>query len=78
MIARYSSSNWRAKIIAPKVLGDSVQLPALVVLISVNAVLQVAVVLGAILAIPLVAKTRIVLSYRWAKVLMRDPWASPT
>jgi predicted PurR-regulated permease PerM len=67
-----------SNIIAPKVMGHSVQLPALVVLISVTAGFQVAGVLGAILAIPLVANARIILSYLWAKIHARDPWAAPT
>jgi predicted PurR-regulated permease PerM len=67
-----------SNIIAPKVMGSSVQLPALVVLISVTAGLQVAGILGAILAVPLVANARVALSYLWAKIHARDPWATPT
>lgn len=64
-----------SNIIAPKVMGASVRIPALVVLISITAGYQVAGILGAILAVPVVASVRIVLSYLWRKVQARDPWA---
>jgi predicted PurR-regulated permease PerM len=63
-----------SNIIAPKVMGHSVQLPPIVVLISITAAYQVAGILGAILAVPVVANAKIVLSYVWAKVLSRDPF----
>lgn len=66
-----------SNLIAPKVMGHSVRLPALVVLISITAGLQVAGVLGAILAVPTVASAKIALSYTWAKIQARDPWAGP-
>jgi predicted PurR-regulated permease PerM len=59
-------------------MGHSVTLPPLVVLISITAAYQVAGILGAILAVPIVANLRIVLSYVWAKIHMRDPWSEPT
>ncbi len=64
-----------SNLIAPKVMGTSVQLPPLVVLISITAGYQVAGVLGAILAVPVVASSRVILSYVWAKIQSRDPWA---
>jgi predicted PurR-regulated permease PerM len=67
-----------SNLIAPKVMGHSVTLPPLVVLISITAAYQVAGILGAILAVPIVANLRIVLSYVWAKIHMRDPWSEPT
>ncbi|HEY6629511.1 MAG TPA: AI-2E family transporter [Acidimicrobiia bacterium] len=67
-----------SNIVAPKVMGHSVQLPALVVLISVTAGYQVAGILGAILAVPVVANVRVLLSYLWAKIHSREPWAEPT
>ncbi len=67
-----------SNIVAPKVMGHSVQLPALVVLISVTAGYQVAGILGAILAVPVVANVRVLLSYLWAKIHSRAPWAEPT
>lgn len=65
-----------SNLIAPKVMGSQVQLPALVVLISIAAAYQVAGILGAILAVPVVASARILMSYVWAKVNARQPWGS--
>ena len=67
-----------SNIIAPKVMGHSVTLPPIIVLISITAAYQVAGILGAILAVPVVANARIILSYVWAKVQSRDPWVRPT
>lgn len=66
-----------SNLIAPKVMGTSVQLPALVVLISIAAAYQVVGILGAILAVPVVASARVLASYVWAKIQSRQPWASP-
>jgi predicted PurR-regulated permease PerM len=65
-----------SNLIAPKVMGESVKLPALVVLISIAAGYQVAGILGAILAVPVVASSKVLLSYVWAKIHTRDPWAT--
>jgi len=67
-----------SNLVAPKVMGKSVTLPPLIVLISITAGYQVAGILGAILAVPVVANARIILSYVWAKVQARDPWVTPT
>ena len=67
-----------SNIVAPKVMGHSVTLPPLIVLISITAGYQVAGILGAILAVPVVANARIILSYVWAKIQSRDPWVMPT
>jgi predicted PurR-regulated permease PerM len=67
-----------SNIIAPRVMGNSVQLPALVILISITAAYQLFGILGALLAVPVVANVRILLSYLWAKVHSRDPWLAPT
>ncbi len=63
-----------SNIIAPKVMGHSVKLPPIVVLISITAAYQVAGILGAILAVPVVANVKIALSYVWAKIQSRDPF----
>ena len=63
-----------SNLIAPKVMGTSVQLPALVVLISIAAGYQVFGIIGAILAVPVVASARTLMSYVWAKIQSRDPW----
>lgn len=67
-----------SNLIAPRVMGSQVQIPALVVLISIAAAYQVAGILGAILAVPVVASARILMSYVWAKVNSRQPWTTPT
>jgi predicted PurR-regulated permease PerM len=66
-----------SNIIQPKVMGTSVKIPPILVLISITAAYQVAGILGAILAVPVVASAKVVLAYLWAKVHSRDPWASP-
>ncbi|HEX6286926.1 MAG TPA: AI-2E family transporter [Acidimicrobiia bacterium] len=75
-------SRWRlwsleSNIIAPKVMGHSVQLPPIVVLISITAAYQVAGILGAIVAVPVMANAKISLCYVWAKIQSRDPFPSP-
>jgi predicted PurR-regulated permease PerM len=67
-----------SNIIAPKVMGTSVQLSPILVLISIAAGFQVAGILGAILAVPVVASARTILSYLWAKIQDRQPWVAPT
>jgi predicted PurR-regulated permease PerM len=56
-----------SQLVAPRVLGDAVQLPALMVLLTITVGFQVAGVLGAILAVPTVATARVVTRYSWAK-----------
>jgi predicted PurR-regulated permease PerM len=56
-----------SQLVAPRVLGDAVQLPALVVLLAITVGFQVAGVLGAILAVPTVATARVLTRYGWAK-----------
>jgi predicted PurR-regulated permease PerM len=61
-------------LIVPRVLGEAVELPPLVVMIGVFIGASVAGILGALLAAPVIASTREVLSYLWAKMLGRDPF----
>jgi predicted PurR-regulated permease PerM len=63
-----------SNIVAPKVMGHSVKLPPIVVLISITAAFQVAGIIGAILAVPVVANVKIALSYVWAKIQSQDPF----
>lgn len=56
-----------SQLVAPRVLGDAVQLPALVVLLAITVGFQLAGVLGAILAVPTVATARVLTRYGWAK-----------
>jgi predicted PurR-regulated permease PerM len=66
-----------SNIIQPKVMGTTVKIPPILVLISITAAYQVVGILGAILAVPVVASAKVVLGYLWAKVHSRDPWALP-
>ncbi|MCL4297468.1 MAG: AI-2E family transporter [Anaerolineae bacterium] len=61
-------------LIVPRVLGEAVELPPLVVMIGVFIGASVAGIIGALLAAPVIASTREVLSYLWAKMLGRDPF----
>jgi predicted PurR-regulated permease PerM len=61
-------------LIVPRVLGEAVELPPLVVMIGVFIGASVAGILGALLAAPVIASTREVLSYLWAKLWGRDPF----
>ncbi|MBE7550664.1 MAG: AI-2E family transporter [Anaerolineales bacterium] len=61
-------------LIVPRVLGEAVELPPLVVMIGVFIGASVAGIIGALLAAPVIASTREVLSYLWAKMLGQDPF----
>ncbi|GIK36428.1 MAG: AI-2E family transporter [Chloroflexota bacterium] len=61
-------------LIVPRVLGEAVELPPLVVMIGVFIGASVAGIIGALLAAPVIASTREVLNYLWAKMLGRDPF----
>lgn len=67
-----------SQLVAPRVLGDAVQLPALVVLLAITVGFQVAGVLGAILAVPTVATARVLTRYGWAKATGVDLSLEPT
>ncbi len=56
-----------SQLVSPRVLGGSVQVPALVVLLAITVGFAVAGVLGAILAVPTVASARVLFRYAWAK-----------
>jgi predicted PurR-regulated permease PerM len=58
-----------SSIIAPKVMGHAVLLPPIIVLLAVTAGLQVAGVLGAIIAVPVVATFRTVAGFLWRKAV---------
>lgn len=61
-------------LIVPRVLGDAVDLPALVVMSGVFVGGSVAGILGALLATPLIATGREVLSYLYRKLLGEPPF----
>jgi predicted PurR-regulated permease PerM len=56
-----------SQLVSPRVLGGSVQVPALVVLLAITVGFAVAGVLGAILAVPTVASARVLFRYAWTK-----------
>jgi predicted PurR-regulated permease PerM len=58
-----------SSIIAPKVMGSSVTLPPIIVLLAITAGLQVWGVLGAIIAVPVVATFRTVAGFLWRKAV---------
>lgn len=60
--------------IVPRVLGEAVELPALVVLIGVVIGANIGGILGALLAAPTIASTREIVSYLYAKILGEDPY----
>ncbi len=64
-----------SNLIAPKIVGGSVQLPALVVLIAITAGYQTFGILGAILAVPILSTVREGFAFLWAKVMRKAPYA---
>ncbi len=60
--------------IVPRVIGDAVELPPLIVLIGVVVGASVAGILGALLAAPVVASTKEIMSYLYAKILGNPPF----
>jgi predicted PurR-regulated permease PerM len=63
-----------ANILAPIIIGGSVDLPPLIMLIAVVIGASVAGLIGAFLATPLVATLRVLAMYAYNKVLDRDPF----
>jgi predicted PurR-regulated permease PerM len=61
-------------VIVPRVLGDAVELHPLVVMVGVVVGASVAGILGALLAAPVIASVREVVSYLYAKILSKDPF----
>jgi predicted PurR-regulated permease PerM len=64
-------------IIVPKVLGDALDFPPVLVMIGVLVGFSVAGILGSLLAVPFMATGRELVAYAYAKVLMRDPFPPP-
>ena len=58
-----------SSILAPKVMGNAVVLPPILVLIAITAGLQVGGVLGAIIAVPVVATFKTVTLFLWKKAV---------
>ena len=61
-------------LVVPKVLGDAVDLPALVVMTGVFVGAELAGLLGALLATPVIATGREIIRYIYLKILGEDPF----
>ena len=64
----------QANIIAPRVMGTAVRLRPAIVLLGLLVGAQLAGLLGALLAVPIIASIRDVLVYIWRKLIDQDPW----
>ncbi|NJN93222.1 MAG: AI-2E family transporter [Anaerolineales bacterium] len=65
-------------LIVPRVLGDAVELPPLVVMVGVFIGASVGGIIGALLAAPIIASAREVLSYLYAKLWGQEPFPPKT
>lgn len=61
-------------VIAPKILGDALELPLPVILVGVFVGAAAGGVLGAFLAAPIMATLRVLMVYVWNKINLRDPF----
>lgn len=66
----------QANIIAPKVMGRAVRLSPVIIIISLIVGFNVAGLIGSLLAVPIVATIKEFVSYLYAKVINRDPFAN--
>ncbi len=66
----------QANIIAPKVMGRAVRLSPVVIMISLIVGFNVAGLIGSLLAVPIVATIKEFISYLYAKVVDREPFAN--
>jgi predicted PurR-regulated permease PerM len=65
-------------ILVPRVLGEAVELHPLVVMVGVVVGASVGGILGALLAAPVIASTKAIVSYLYAKILDQDPFPPQT
>ncbi|MCK6628478.1 MAG: AI-2E family transporter [Anaerolineae bacterium] len=65
-------------LIVPRVLGEAVELPPLVIMVGVFVGASVGGILGALLAAPVIASAREVLSYLYAKLWGQEPFPLET
>ena len=65
----------QANIIAPRVMGTAVRLRPAIVLLGLIVGAQLWGLLGALLAVPIIASIRDVTVYIWRKLIDADPWA---
>jgi predicted PurR-regulated permease PerM len=61
-------------VLAPKILGDALNLPLPVIIVGVFVGAAVGGVLGAFLVAPVLASGRVLLSYIWHKINLEDPF----
>jgi predicted PurR-regulated permease PerM len=66
----------QANIIAPKVMGRAVRLSPVIIMMSLIVGFNVAGLIGSLLAVPVVATIKEFVSYLYAKVVDRDPFAT--
>ena len=66
----------QATIIAPQVMGRAVRLSPVIIMISLIVGFNVAGLIGSLLAVPIVATIKEVVSYLYAKVIDREPFAN--
>ncbi len=64
----------QANIIAPRVMGNAVNLRPAVILVGLMVGFQVGGLLGSLLAVPVIASIRDVGVYLWRKLIGVDPW----
>ena len=63
-------------IATPKVMGRAVRLSPVIIMISLIVGFNVAGLIGSLLAVPIVATIKEFVSYLYAKVIDRDPFAN--
>ena len=64
--------------IAPKILGDALDLPLPVIIVGVFVGAAAGGVLGAFLVAPIMATLRVLLAYLWHKINLEDPFPGET
>ncbi len=63
---------WNA--VAPKILGDALDLPLPVIIVGVFIGAAAGGVLGAFLVAPIMATMRVLIAYTWSKINLQDPY----
>ena len=63
---------WNA--VAPKILGDALDLPLPVIIVGVFIGAAAGGVLGAFLVAPIMATMRVLIAYTWNKINLQDPY----
>ena len=66
----------QANIIAPKVMGRAVRLSPVIIMMSLIVGFNIAGLIGSLLAVPIVATIKEVVSYLYAKVVDREPFVN--